>query len=144
MVARLPSPTGTVPPPPRGSVQHDLGAAGRSDFPGKRAQGEIPHSRPGRFDQLFDLPPLRLEDGGSKMENRGSRIEDRGSRGERGSSIENRELRKMGAMVNTRSSILDPQSSIFALIRQRLAASQGKQYWRSLEELADDEGFQEL
>jgi MoCo/4Fe-4S cofactor protein with predicted Tat translocation signal len=32
----------------------------------------------------------------------------------------------------------------FALMRERILAAQGKQYWRSLEELADTDEFQEF
>ena len=32
----------------------------------------------------------------------------------------------------------------FALMRERILATQGKQYWRSLEELADSDEFQEF
>src|SRR5947207_12251389 len=49
------------------------------------------------------------------------------------------------SIVDSRSSILDPQSSIVhprsSILDPR---SSGKQYWRSLEELADTDEFQEL
>src|SRR5829696_8356677 len=45
----------------------------------------------------------------------------------------------------TQSSLLGPQStSTLASIREELSAKQGKQYWRSLDELADTKDFQEL
>ncbi|MEK6299445.1 MAG: TAT-variant-translocated molybdopterin oxidoreductase [Acidobacteriota bacterium] len=54
-------------------------------------------------------------------------------------------LNPQSSILNPPSSILDPQpASRIAAISARLEAKRGKHYWRSLEELADSEEFQEV
>ena len=92
---------------------------------GPPTQEGIPNSRHVDDDELFDVPPVVSGDGGQGR----SCFEGRGSRGRRG-------------QVEGSSDLTIPNINL-AAVRARLASSGGKTYWRSLEELANTDEFQD-
>src|ERR1700719_873854 len=124
MVRGMPSQPRAGSPPKRSGFQYGLEGSGQSGGNRRPADGRVPHSEHGRADQLLDLSSLM--DGMREHEQR-EHIDGQHDRND------------PAAGANLREGSMD-----LAAVRAKLQSKTGKQYWRTLEELAGDPEFEEL
>src|ERR1700731_825586 len=111
-------------PPERSGFQYGLEGSGQSGGNRRQAEGRVQHSNHRRADELLDVPSLM---DGMREHEQHEHIDGQHERND------------PAAGANLREGSMD-----LAAVRAKLQSKTGKQYWRTLEELAGDPQFAEL
>ena len=105
---------------------------------GKKLAAEDSPAKHVRSDQLFNLSSLEQMDGMRENDNIDAKLQHREP------DVVHAEHEEADGAMDADQGMLTEKPLDLAAVRERLASKTGKQYWRTLEELAEDPKFEQL